>query len=84
MNRAMPLAAVLILAAVTPAGAAYVLHFHVWGAWTVTCWQDMLGPPKQCRLSAPREQLGPGPRQNVVSVPETAPDAFRSPISPRR
>ena len=79
----MSLAALLGLAAVTPALAAYVLYFHVWGAWTVTCWQDMLGPPKQCRLSAPREQLGPGPRQNLVSVAEAAPDVFRVTVEVR-
>lgn len=83
MNRAMKLAVALILAAVTPALAAYVLYFHVWGAWTVTCWRDMLGPPRQCRLSAPREYLGPGPRQNLISVAEVAPDVFRVTVEVR-
>lgn len=83
MIRATTLSIALVLAAITPALAAYVLYFHVWGAWTVTCWRDMLGPPKQCRLSAPRENLGPGPRQNLVSIEEAALDAFRVKVEVR-
>ncbi len=83
MFRALSLAALLGLAAAAPAVAAYVLYYHVWDAWTVTCWRAMLGPPTECRLSAPRESVDPGARQNLIAVAEVAPDAFRVTVEVR-
>lgn len=71
----------LLMAA--PATAAYVFYNKEVGEWTATCWRDMEGVNKACRLSAPPELLAPMAPQNVLVVEEISNDAYRVTIEVR-
>jgi hypothetical protein len=60
-----------------PAWAAYVFYNREVGEWTATCWRDMEGGNKACRLSAPPELLAPMAPQNVLVVEEISNDVYR-------
>jgi len=69
----------LILAAgalAPPAEAGYVFYFRVFGAWTVTCWQNEPTGHKDCNLTAPQADLSAAGDKSKVAVFETAPGAF--------
>lgn len=82
MARFIPLLLLCLLVA-APAGAAYVFFNKEVGEWTATCWRDMAGGGKACRLSAPPELLAPMAPQNVLVVAEVAADAYQVRIDVR-
>ncbi len=71
------LAWLLVAALVTPAAAGYVFYNKVAGEWTVTCWRQMSGSEKSCRLSAPPELLAPLAPQNMIVVSEVRNDQYQ-------
>lgn len=71
--------AILALVIVLPllparAGMPYVLYLSTWGAWTVTCSEDMASKAKSCTLSTPPPALGTMPDR--ITVTQITPDSF--------
>lgn len=62
------LAAVLL--APFPARAAFVLYFHTFGDWSVSCWRDPFSGDNYCSLSAPPPALNTTGRRGQVGLSE--------------
>ncbi len=67
-----------VLGAARPAegDAPYVLYHHVFGAWSVTCWEGLLTMARSCSLEAPLPTLEQTARRSVVRVEESGDGAL--------
>ena len=49
----------------------YVLYHHVFGEWSVTCWEGLLTKARSCSLEAPVPALEQTTRRSVVQIEES-------------
>jgi len=62
------LAVVLLVS--MPARAAFVLYFHTFGDWSVSCWRDPFSSDNFCSLSAPLPALNEAARRWQMGLSE--------------
>ena len=62
-----------VLGAAWPADAdaPHVLYHHVFGEWSVTCWEDILTKARSCSLGAPVPTLEQTARRSVIQIEES-------------
>ena len=48
--------------------AAFVLYFHTFGAWSVSCWRDPFSGDNFCSLSAPPPALNTTGRRGLIGL----------------
>ena len=63
--------------------ASFVFFYQTYGEWTLVCGRDEVSLAETCSLSARQPSLDLVTPQNVISVVEMAPNAFRVAISVR-
>ncbi|MDP6486412.1 MAG: hypothetical protein QF751_06405, partial [Alphaproteobacteria bacterium] len=59
-----------VLLAPMAARAAFVLYFHTFGEWSVSCWRDPFSSENFCSLSAPPPALNTTGRRGMISLAE--------------
>ncbi|MDP6805118.1 MAG: hypothetical protein QF902_07265 [Rhodospirillales bacterium] len=57
--------------------APYVLYHHVFGEWSVTCWEGLLTKARSCSLGAPVPALDETVRRSVVQIEESGDGALK-------
>ncbi|NQU71565.1 MAG: hypothetical protein HQ514_13510 [Rhodospirillales bacterium] len=76
-------ALVLALVLSGPARAQFILFHNAVGDWSVTCWRDLVGEERSCRVSAPKAALGAQFAPNVIEVREWSSGRFQVIVSVR-
>lgn len=61
---------VAVLVAPMAARAAFVLYFHTFGEWSVSCWRDPFSGDNFCSLSAPPPVLNTTGRRGLIGLAE--------------
>ncbi len=62
--------------AASPAFSAYVVYYHAFGEWAVTCWGEEANRPPGCSLTAPASSLNAATPRSTLMISETADGVF--------